>query len=270
MYERLKLDKPSHFQLPDNQFPLLRSHTMITQTRPPTYSHRKTEGKFRPYSIRSAPAFMFEQDVVLDEKIKGETEKQGTDNGDDVTDTSELDESGINRKRSKMDPEELSDHLQKRGFGLPSLIKTAFTYRSCSQKVPKNMRSKPLPKNPSSREKIKGRARLDQEIANMRALAFCEQQAPKLFRSASANMKNRDVQFMEEELKEHIQRDVMDMNEKDDDDTSIVVMPIKQEELFLRIDAWIKDVESASRVHHSHATVNSSSNDLNQPPMSVT
>ena len=52
-------------------------------------------------------------------------------------------------------------------------------------------------------------------------------------------MRNRDVQFVEEEEKENMQRDIeVDV----DDSDSIVVMKVDREELFERINTWIDDV----------------------------
>lgn len=52
-------------------------------------------------------------------------------------------------------------------------------------------------------------------------------------------MRNRDVQFIEEEVKENMQRDI----ELDADDSdSIIVMKVDREELFERINTWIEDV----------------------------
>jgi hypothetical protein len=76
----------------------------------------------------------------------------------------------------------------------------------------------------------------------MRAVAFCERQAPKMFRTASAHMRNRDVQFVEEEVKENIQRDV----ELDSDDNdSVIVMKVDREELLQRINTWMEDVSKS-------------------------
>lgn len=252
MYARLHLDK----QADDNEnnaspFPLLRGHTVINQTRPLTYSLRKSAKSLRPYSIRSAPAFMFKNEQSL-EKSK---EKSDNDGARSESTDYDCDEHGYGRKRTRMDPDSLCEHLKQRGLGLPSLVKSASTYRRVTQAPPRGMRSRSLPRNPSKREKIKGRARLDQEMANMKALAFCEQQAPKVFRTASANMKNRDVQFMEEDFREHMQRDGLDVfieDDNDDDNASIARMPVKQEELFVRINTWVEEVETSCKVYHNH------------------
>lgn len=250
MYARLHLDKqPEDTMEFSSPFPLLRGHTIVNQTRPLTYSLRKSAKSMRPYSIRSAPAFMF-----TNEAAGGEQEENKADDGAKSESTDyDCDEHGRGRKRTRMDTERLCEHLQQRGLGLPTLVRSASTYRRITQIPPRGMRSRSLPRNPSKREKIKGRARLDQEMANMKALAFCEQQAPKVFRTASANMKNRDVQFMEEDFREHMQREGFDVIINDDDDednASIVRMPVKQEELFLRINTWVEEVENSCKVYH--------------------
>lgn len=262
MYSRLELDRsydlPSKVQT--SHLPFLRSRTMITQSRPVTYKLKQRAGggsggginSHRPISIRSAPAMTLHIDQ---EDVLVKDERDHTDPSDAVSQSTdcELDPDGHGRKRSKMDPEMLAEYLNQKGLGLPNLVRSSHTYRRISQVIPRGWKSMPLPKNPSSREKIKGRARLDQEMANMKALAFCEQQAPKVFRTASANMRNRDVQFMEEELRDNIQKEVDgDVIDFEDDNASIVMMPFKQEELFLRINTWIDEVESACKSHHHH------------------
>ncbi|KAL4232106.1 hypothetical protein ACF0H5_009682 [Mactra antiquata] len=253
MYDRLKLDTMEYEHQDEKPpFPLLRGHTMINQSRPLTYSLRKSVKTARPYSIRSAPAFMFE-DQENGEKVNENVKYENIDNIA-KSEPSENDYETIgSRKRTRMDPEQLREHLRQNGFGLPQLIKSSSTYRMVTQLPPRGMRSRALPRNPSKREKIKGRARLDQEMANMKAVAFCEQQEPKVFRTASANMRNRDVQFMEEDFKEHMHREGLDVFiydvDDDNDNASIVRMPVKQEELFTRINTWVEEVEHSCKVY---------------------
>ncbi|XP_045189701.1 uncharacterized protein LOC123547024 isoform X2 [Mercenaria mercenaria] len=253
MYSRLHLDKhPEDNEDDTTPFPLIRGHTVISQTRPLTYSLRKSAKSLRPYSIRSAPAFMFKNEQNCE---KGQEEVDNDGARSESTDY-DCDEHGYGRKRTRMDPDSLCEHLKQRGLGLPSLVKSASTYRRITQVPPRGMRSRSLPRNPSKREKIKGRARLDQEMANMKALAFCEQQAPKVFRTASANMKNRDVQFMEEDFRQHMQREGFDVfieDDDDDDNASVVRMPVKQEELFVRINNWVEEVETSCKAYHPPA-----------------
>ena len=135
-----------------------------------------------------------------------------------------------------IDPIRLCEHLRDCGFGSPVMLTSSAKHEISRYNLPPGVRARRLPRNPSKREKIKGRARLDYEMANMRALAFCEQQTPKMFRTASAHMRNRDVQFVEDEMKEHVQRG------EEIDDTGSVVMAIDKEELFQRIETWIEDV----------------------------
>ncbi|KAH3706650.1 uncharacterized protein LOC127856994 [Dreissena polymorpha] len=263
MYDRLQLEKSSNdVGIHSTPFPLLRGHTMITQSRPLTYSLRETSKTARPVSIRSAPAFTLKEDTFLNDNLNTSVDlipeqvTEATENRNGAADY-DYDEPGQHRNRARFGPEELCEYLEQNGFGLPKMVNTNSLYRRGGQSLPRNYKSRPLPRNPSKREKIKGRARLDQEMANLRALAFCEQQTQtKTFRTASANMRNRDVLLMEEELKENMQRDGFDDNIYDDDDddkASIVRMPIKQEELFLRINNWVSDVESTCRVYnHPH------------------
>lgn len=252
MYSRLHLEKePEENDKYSSPFPLLRGHTIVTQTRPLTYSMRKSAKSLRPYSIRSAPVFMFTNERTCD---KQEEEHIVNDGAKSESTDYDCDEHGRGRKRTRMDTERLCEHLQERGLGLPTLVRSASTYRRITQIPPRGMRSRSLPRNPSKREKIKGRARIDQEMANMKALAFCEQQAPKVFRTASANMKNRDVQFMEEDFREHMQREGFDVIihdvDEEDDNASIARMPMKQEELFLRINTWVEEVENSCKAYH--------------------
>ena len=199
----------------------------------------------RPVSIRSAPGHVFNElyQSTQDYELQQKKEQQATIPSESSYD---FDESGNSRKRSKLDPMQLSSYLNERGYGAPIIVKSSETLRRLAQQLPRNYKPRALPKNPSYREKIKGRARLDQEMANLKALAFCEQQAPRVFRTASADMKNRDVQFIEEEMRENIQREGRQMAVEDDDDCASVIMtPMRQDELFVRIGTWIQDVESA-------------------------
>lgn len=255
MYDKLHLDRipEKRLDMTSHPFPFLRGHTMINQTRPLTYSVLKES---RPVSLRSAPLLMLKEDSMLfddqftDTHAADGLSKAADDNTSDTTDC-DYDENGYGRKRNKLDPEKLCDHLQHCGLGLPAIVTNRSSYKRVTQTIPRNMRSRPLPRNPSKREKIKGRARLDQELANMKALAFCEQQAPKVFRTASANMRNRDVQFVEDEFKEHMQREGFDafIDDIEDDDASVVRMPVKHEELFLRINNWVTEVENSCKVY---------------------
>lgn len=264
MYDRLHLD--THDEDEDDEdgehispFPLLRGHTIVSQVRPLTYTMRKSVTSIRPYSIRSAPAFMFQNEHNID---KDDAYIAANDGAKSESTDYDCDEHGHGRKRTRMDPERLSEHLKERGLGLPVLVKSSSTYRRVGQIPPRGMRSRSLTNNPSRREQIKGRARLDQEMANMRALAFCEQQTPKMFRTASANMKNRDMQFMEDDFRIQMQRDGFDVfidhfddDGKDDDIASIVKMSVKPDELFKRINTWVEDVENSCKVYHTASNV---------------
>ena len=257
MYDKLHLDKTEEKrEVTQHHFPLLRGHTMINQRRPLTYSVVREK---RPVSFRSGPVIYLKEDSVLfdDDQVHNVTEGQRktTDETKSEYTDYDCDELGYGRKRGRLDPEQLCKHLKLCGLGLPTIVSSKSTYMRVSQSLPRGMRSRPLPRNPSKREKIKGRARLDQELANMKAIAFCEQQAPKVFRTASANMRNRDVEFMEDDFKEQMQRegfDVLldDIVDDDDDNASIVRMPVKHEELFLRINNWVTDVESSCKVYN--------------------
>ena len=155
----------------------------------------------------------------------------------------------------EIDPFQLSDILHKRGFRKPVLVcydKNGVEIRKTKSRIirPNNGA---LPKNPSVREKIKGRARLDYEMANMRAAAFCEQQAQRKFRTASADMRNRDVEFVEEDFMERINKQDNNDNNNNDDDTGSIIMSMDKDELFQRIDKWIDDV-SIALGESSHST----------------
>ena len=256
MYSRLNLDKhqdekdyneETQMHIHDRPFPIIRESPLVKLTRPLTYVDRTrlhTKQTIRPVSIRSAPGNVFTE---LYQSTKAYEALQKKEQKAVPSESSyDLDESGNSRKRAKLDPGQLSDYLRERGYGSPVIVRSSETLRRLAQMLPKNYKPRALPKNPSHREKIKGRARLDQEMANLKALAFCEQQAPRVFRTASADMKNRDVQFIEEEMREHIQREGRRGAAEDDDDCASVVMsPMRQDELFMRIGNWIEDVENA-------------------------
>lgn len=155
----------------------------------------------------------------------------------------------------EIDPFQLSDILHKRGFRKPVLVcydKNGVEIRKTKPRIirPNNGA---LPKNPSVREKIKGRARLDYEMANMRAAAFCEQQAQRKFRTASADMRNRDLELVEEDFLERINKQDNNDNNNNDDDTGSIIMSMDKDELFQRIDKWIDDV-SIALGESSHST----------------
>lgn len=146
------------------------------------------------------------------------------------------------KRRRPMTPLQLTEQLRLRGYGEPVMRTTSSSGPSSIYNAPQYGKSRILPKNPSKREKIKGRARLDYEMANMRALAFCEQQTSKVFRSASANMRDRDVQFVEDEMREKIHKD--DDTTQDQTDGK-ATMAVDREELFRRVNTWIEEVECA-------------------------
>ncbi|VDI35269.1 Hypothetical predicted protein [Mytilus galloprovincialis] len=143
----------------------------------------------------------------------------------------------------ELDPFQLSDILHRRGLRKPVMVrydKNGVEIRKSKIKIRPNNGA--LPTNPSAREKIKGRARLDYEMANMRAVAFCERQAQRKFRTASAITRNRDVELVEEDFLERINNE---NNNNDNDDTGSVIMSMDKEELFERIDKWIDGVNEA-------------------------
>ena len=256
MYSRLNLDKhqderdyntETEETGPDRPFPIIRESPLVKLPRPSTYVDRTrlfTKQSIRPVSIRSAPGNVFTE---MYRNTKAYEALQKKDQATVPSESSyDFDDSGNGRKRAKLDPVQLTDYLREHGYGTPVVVRSNETLRRIAQMLPKHYKPRTLPKNPSHREKIKGRARLDQEMANLKAVAFCEQQAPRVFRTASANMKNRDVQFVEEEMKEHLQREGRQGVAEDDDDCASVVMsPMRQDELFMRIGTWIQDVENA-------------------------
>ena len=170
-------------------------------------------------------------------------------------------------RRDSVDILQLCEHLRTQGLGDPLLSTHSHTGRHRNS-LPPGVKARCLPKNPSTREKIKGRARLDYEMANMRAAAFCEQQHSRAFRTASADLRDRDVRLLEEEERENVQRDLHGdrghpeegenegeergrVVEEDDDASSLVGSPLSREELFLRIEAWADDVHNA--LHRGHS-----------------
>ncbi|XP_046558406.1 uncharacterized protein LOC124267526 [Haliotis rubra] len=141
----------------------------------------------------------------------------------------------------RVGPMWLAEHLRSRDCGAPVNMTLPHVQEN-TRTLPPGVHARVLPRNPSVREKIRGRARLDYEMANIKAEAFCEQQREKYFRTASANLRNRDVRFQEEELREQIRRE---QGDGEDDIISIVTSPLDQEELYSRIQSWIEDVQGA-------------------------
>ncbi|XP_076460992.1 uncharacterized protein LOC143293701 [Babylonia areolata] len=164
-------------------------------------------------------------------------------------------------RRDSVDILQLCEHLKTHGLGEPILSTHSHTGRQPTS-LPPGVRARCLPRDPSTREKIKGRARLDYELANLRAVAFCEQQHPRVFRTASADLRDRDIRLLEEEERENVYRNLNnprgdaddqngDVEGADDDDSSLVGSPLSREELFLRIEAWADDVDKA--LHRGHS-----------------
>lgn len=154
------------------------------------------------------------------------------------------------KTRNKIDILKLCEHMKAHGLGEPVMITSS--HNLVREGLPPGVKARRLPRDPSTREKIKGRARLDYELANLRAVAFCEQQRPRAFRTASADMRNRDVIFAEEEEREQVHRELQDLERLDDgigdvedDANSLVGSPLSREELFCRIEAWASDVDKA-------------------------
>lgn len=210
---------------------------------PRSYTTSKID--IRPSYVRSSPVPVPRQNTKLSWQLKPTDVRPFENRPNDSVESSEnlhLSEEtteSTEEELSDMNPLKLSEHLRDSGFGDPIMLTWSAKDHLSKFHLPKGRRARKLPSNPSQREKIKGRARLDYEMANMRAVAFCERQAPKVFRTASAHMRNRDVQFIEEEVKENMQRDI----ELDADDSdSIIVMKVDREELFERINTWIEDV----------------------------
>ncbi|XP_046380248.1 uncharacterized protein LOC124151702 [Haliotis rufescens] len=143
----------------------------------------------------------------------------------------------------------LTEHLRSRECGAPVTVTLPHVQEN-TRTLPPGVHARVLPRNPSVREKIRGRARLDYEMANIKAEAFCEQQRGKYFRTASANLRNRDVRFQEEELREQMRRE---QGDGEDDVISIVTSPLDREELYSRIQDWIDDVQGALK--HSPSTI---------------
>ncbi|XP_067657164.1 uncharacterized protein [Haliotis asinina] len=141
----------------------------------------------------------------------------------------------------RVGPMWLVEHLRSRDCGAPVNMTLPHVQEN-TRTLPPGVHARVLPRNPSVREKIRGRARLDYEMANIKAEAFCEQQREKYFRTASANLRNRDLRFQEEELREQMRRE---QGEGEDDVISLVTSPLDQEELYSRIQSWIEDVQGA-------------------------
>ncbi|XP_061194503.1 uncharacterized protein LOC133202663 [Saccostrea echinata] len=201
-------------------------------------SHTTSKIELKPSYARSPPATLSRHTTKLSWQLKMSDSRPNDSLDSDNLQLSEHAES-VDEESDEMNPIKLSEHLRDSGFGDPIMLTWSAKEHLSKFNLPKGRRARKLPSNPSQREKIKGRARLDYEMANMRAVAFCERQAPKVFRTASANMRNRDVQFVEQEVKENIQREI-ELDEDDND--SIIVMKIDREELFQRVNTWIEDV----------------------------
>ena len=168
----------------------------------------------------------------------------------------EQQDGGGSPKRGRVDILQLCQHLRTQGLGEPVMSTYSHTGQHANS-LPPGVRARCLPRDPSTREKIKGRARLDYELANMRAVAFCEQQRPRTFRTASADLRNRDVRLLEEEEREHLHKELNTAQggleqEDDDDASSLVGSPLSREELFFRIEAWAEEVHKATH-HHGHS-----------------
>lgn len=224
---------PSHTSALPFLFP--RSYTTSKIELKPTYA-RSSPSAY----ARSSPTVLSRQNTKLSWHLKASDGKPNDSLDSDNAQLSEKNvESVADEDSNDMNPMKLSEHLRDSGYGDPIMLTWSAKEHLSKFNLPKGRRARKLPSNPSQREKIKGKARLDYEMANMRAVAFCERQAPKMFRTASAHMRNRDVQFVEEEEKENIQREV----ELDSDDTdSVIVMKIDREDLLQRINTWMDDV----------------------------
>ncbi|KAL3863740.1 hypothetical protein ACJMK2_005479 [Sinanodonta woodiana] len=225
-----------------------------SETRLPAYGTSKN----RPISLRSAPVLAWQESEIHvelgnhDYDNNSASDRSISDHGhnSEVYHSNHV-TANQTQTRNKMDPLRLSEYLKEHGFGYPLLLTSSHKQRRMSAVLPPGFRARKLPSNPSKREKIKGRARLDQEIANMRAMAFCEQQTPKVFRTASANMENRDVQFVEDEMREQMHTDEM----IEDDTGSVTMMPVRKDELFKRIDTWLDGVCDAFRTNTSKESI---------------
>lgn len=154
----------------------------------------------------------------------------------DLASSAECDSVGNYRKRTWIDSIKLSQYLEINGFGSPIILLD----HSKESKVEGKMlfRGQKLPKNPILREKIKGRARLDVDLANQKAIAFCEQLTSKPFRSASANYRNQEAMFVEKELREKI-----DFEDDLDDEDELTGK--NKRDLAIRVLCWLDGVEKA-------------------------
>ena len=142
-----------------------------------------------------------------------------------------------------MNPLKLIACLQIRGFGEPKLLNVAIVPRPAEIR-PCRERAKSLPRDPYIHEKLKGKARLDYEIANIRADAFCAQQRG-MFRTASAGFRDRNAIFVEEEMRAqlyHRGEDVLSGSSSGDTGHR---HRVDKQELFERIQTWMDGVESA-------------------------
>ncbi|XP_041368136.1 uncharacterized protein LOC121382667 [Gigantopelta aegis] len=142
-----------------------------------------------------------------------------------------------------MNPLTLISSLQIRGFGEPKLLNVAFTPRS-SETRPSRARTKSLPRDPYLHEKLKGQARLDYEMANIRADAFCAQQRG-MFRTASAGFRDRDDIFVEEEMRAQMHRPGQNVSSGSSSGDTGQHHHVDRQELFGRIQTWMDGVRSA-------------------------
>ena len=244
LYSKLGLHSETHTKehTDDDVFPDIFPNSQITGISPIFFSRSApgTAGYTSPTTQTTRHAWVTPPRLrsVTDKKQNEEIQSNAKSRSSKLSSAVTFVENG-ERKRRRIDPMTLREHLLQNGYGLPVSLDPPPKYKT--RRFPSGFRHK-LPEDPSKREKIKGRARLDYEMANMRAMAFCEQQTfGKVLRTASANMRNRDVQFVDDEMRAQVQaRDMME-----DDSDSIVYMEMTRDELEEKINTWIDDVDLA-------------------------
>ncbi|XP_033756746.1 uncharacterized protein LOC117339324 [Pecten maximus] len=231
--------RTSHF--PDiSSFPNLTSSPHFARSAPPN-AFRGLHVSGSPAGHPARPAWQTDLSSPVEKVDTGQVTLTSQSSAVTVDTDHHIEDDNEHRRKRQMTPLQLTEHLRLRGYGEPRMLTTLSSGANQKFNSP-NSKSRVLPKSPSKREKIKGRARLDYEMANMRAVAFCEQQTSKVFRTASANMRNRDVQFVEDEMREKMYKEDVDTHDQTE---GIVVMAIDREDLFKRVNTWIEEVECA-------------------------
>ncbi|RUS86372.1 hypothetical protein EGW08_005890 [Elysia chlorotica] len=183
------------------------SHSKIDESMSPSVEGGKQSKLSQIPVSRSNSSESFSNETLrLDElfaSMEGTTDGAVNDDytGDKTSNTEmgmQENNSGNFLKRSRIN--QLRNYLRYSGFGEPTVIVTSGSKADQIRlaRLLQRMRKK---ENPQRQERLRLRARLDYEMSLMRAVSFCEQQEQILFRSASVDMVNTDLQMLEDDLK---------------------------------------------------------------------